>query len=129
MSAPVSVPQLRRAAHLVGRSLTDPVSRDELRAKVASRVAVTAETVRAHVRNRRGGRASLPNLPPFPVPEGPIARPDLRVATILDSFSAMAFGYEWGQHPVPRDGWREQFDDAPPDLLFVESACVGNDRA
>ncbi len=68
------------------------------------------------------------DIPDFPVPHGPITRPDLRVAVILDPFSALAFGFEWDQDPVPRTGWREHLQQRRPDLLFVESAWVGNDR-
>ncbi|MGB3257356.1 MAG: glycosyltransferase [Ornithinimicrobium sp.] len=69
------------------------------------------------------------SLPVYPVPDGPIARPNVRVATILDTFSTLAFGYEWDQHPVMRLGWQEQLESLEPDLLFVESAWAGNDRS
>jgi len=58
-----------------------------------------------------------------------VARPGLRVATILDPFSALALSYEWDQLPVTREGWRDELGHHPPDLLFVESAWAGNDRA
>lgn len=51
---------------------------------------------------------------------------EVTVATILDDFSALAFGYEWNQIPLARHGWREQLDQHQPDLLFVESAWHGN---
>lgn len=66
-------------------------------------------------------------VPAVPSPEGRRVRPDLRVATILDPFSAMAFGYEWNQVEVGPDDWREVLEPAPPHLLFVESAWRGND--
>lgn len=69
------------------------------------------------------------DIPEFSVPHGPITRPNLRVAVILDPFSTLAFGFEWDQDPVPRVGWREHLQQHRPDLLFVESAWVGNDRA
>ncbi len=66
----------------------------------------------------------LPEPPPLPV--GPIVRPNLRVATILDRFSSLAFSYEWDQIEVGPDDWRELLTDDPPDLLFVESAWRAN---
>ncbi|KAA9393087.1 glycosyltransferase [Kocuria coralli] len=51
---------------------------------------------------------------------------DVTVATILDDFSEQAFGYEWNQVPLSREGWREQLDRHEPHLLFVESAWHGN---
>lgn len=62
-----------------------------------------------------------------PLPSGPIARPELRVATILDRFSAAAFRYEWTQIEVGPEDWRERLETEPPHLLFVESAWKGND--
>ncbi len=53
--------------------------------------------------------------------------PHVAVATILDDFSAQAFGHEWNQIPLRREGWQEQLDAHRPDLLFVESAWHGND--
>ncbi len=129
MKAPVSARQVRHAARLAARSLTDPSARDELHRKGARRLSVAAHALRSPVRRSPPGSSALEGLVRFPVPEGPVERPQLSVATILDPFSAMAFRYEWDQRPVPRQGWREAFEAGPPDLLFVESAWVGNDRA
>lgn len=51
---------------------------------------------------------------------------DITVATILDDFSELAFGYEWNQIPLSRQDWITQIDLHKPDLLFVESAWHGN---
>lgn len=51
---------------------------------------------------------------------------DVTVATILDDFSAQAFGHEWNQIPLQRNGWTAQLDEHQPQLLFVESAWHGN---
>ncbi len=61
-----------------------------------------------------------------PLPDGPTVRPELRVATILDPFSASAFRYEWSQIEVGPEDWLERLEPDPPDLLFVESAWRGN---
>ncbi|HEY8456633.1 MAG TPA: methyltransferase domain-containing protein [Actinopolymorphaceae bacterium] len=60
------------------------------------------------------------------LPDGPIARPGLTVAVILDVFSATAFSYEWHQVQFGPDDWREVLQREKPDLLFVESAWWGN---
>lgn len=56
-------------------------------------------------------------------------RQDLRVAVILDPFSALAFSFEWDQVAITPDGWRAELEANPPQLLFVESAWNGNDGA
>ena len=66
-------------------------------------------------------------IPAVKPPEGPVARPELRVATILDRFSELALSYEWNQVQFGPDDWRERLEPDPPDLLFVESAWRGND--
>ncbi|MFI7483543.1 glycosyltransferase [Kocuria sp. M1R5S2] len=59
-------------------------------------------------------------------PEREPVRADVTAAVILDDFSLRAFGYEWHQVPLTRDGWRAQLAQRPVDLLFVESAWHGN---
>jgi spore maturation protein CgeB len=68
-------------------------------------------------------------LPVFELPSGPVARPGLRVAVILDSFSELAFRYEWTSLPVTPEDWRSTLDAELPQLLFVESAWWGNNGA
>jgi spore maturation protein CgeB len=65
-------------------------------------------------------------LPEFALPEGPVARPDLTVAVLLDPFSELAFRYEWSQVTFGPDDWLETLVKRPPSLLFVESAWNGN---
>jgi spore maturation protein CgeB len=65
-------------------------------------------------------------LPDVELPDGPAARPDLPVATILDRFSATALRYEWRQIEVGPDDWRQMLERERPRLLFVESAWRGN---
>lgn len=95
--------------------------------------------VSKHLRRRRlpAGSAEARDRGPgsvsFPPTEWPQSwdRPfaEVAVATILDDFSARAFGYEWTQIPLSRSGWRGQLDEHRPQLLFVESAWHGNDDA
>ena len=63
--------------------------------------------------------ATLPNPKP--------KRPDIKAAVILDEFSMLAFGYEWGVNPVSPHAWRRELAELQIDLLFVESAWAGND--
>ncbi|MET4059734.1 hypothetical protein ABIB35_001266 [Arthrobacter sp. UYP6] len=56
-------------------------------------------------------------------------RDDLRVAVILDEFSALSFDYEWSQCALTLKGWKEEIDSDRPDFLFVESAWSGNGGA
>ena len=64
---------------------------------------------------------------PWPLPPAPARRAGLRVAVILDDFSALAFGYEWTQVALTPDRWQQQM--AGVRLLFVESAWAGNGGA
>lgn len=52
---------------------------------------------------------------------------DLRVATVLDVFSSLAFGPEFAAVPVGARTWQEELKEGPPDLLLVESAYSGHD--
>ncbi|MFZ0014151.1 MAG: family 2 glycosyl transferase, partial [Acidimicrobiia bacterium] len=60
-------------------------------------------------------------------PEGPVARPDLPVAVVLDEFSRVSFQYEFAVTDVPARGWRPVLEAKPPRLLLVESAYRGHD--
>jgi hypothetical protein len=53
---------------------------------------------------------------------------DLKVAAVLDTFSAGCFGSEASVDlELAPGGWRERVTDQRPDLLLVESAWQGND--
>lgn len=60
-------------------------------------------------------------VPIAALPDGPINRPGLRVAVILDTFSELCWRYEWDQVSLKQDSWRETLEESRPDLLFVES--------
>ncbi|MFF2677002.1 glycosyltransferase [Arthrobacter koreensis] len=60
------------------------------------------------------------------VVDNPDPRTGVSAAVILDDFSLMAFGYEWHQTVLSRDGWSDEIAAEQPDLLFVESAWSGN---
>ena len=68
-----------------------------------------------------------PRLGSFVPPEPDPARPDLKVAVILDPFSELAFRYEWDQVTFGPQDWRQVLTVNRPQLLFVESAWNGND--
>ncbi|WP_238999277.1 glycosyltransferase family protein [Segeticoccus rhizosphaerae] len=51
------------------------------------------------------------------------------MAVILDDFSCLAFRYEWAQIEITPQNWYEELQARPVDLLFVESAWSGNDKA
>ncbi|MFC0037041.1 methyltransferase domain-containing protein [Actinomadura rayongensis] len=70
---------------------------------------------------------TMPEIPKIVLPDGPVNRPDLTVLTILDTFSASAFRFEWRQVEPGPDDWREVVARERPDLLFVESAWAGNE--
>ena len=53
----------------------------------------------------------------------------LKVATVLDDFSAVAWGYEFNCLPVTPQNWQEVLEAEHPDFLLVESAWAGNDGA
>ncbi|WP_093258617.1 glycosyltransferase family protein [Thermostaphylospora chromogena] len=76
--------------------------------------------------NRRPPQTQRVKVPTVKWPDGPIVRPDLKVAVILDDFSRMAFRYEWDQIEFGLKDWREIFAEKRPDLLFCESAWHGN---
>jgi hypothetical protein len=67
-------------------------------------------------------------VPPVVPPEGPVGRPDLTVAAIVNDTTRAALGYEWRQlcDFGPAD-WREALEEDHPDLLFVQSARDGGD--
>lgn len=53
----------------------------------------------------------------------------LKVATVLDDFSAVAWGFEFETLAVTPDDWRQVFEEQKPDFLLVESAWAGNGGA
>lgn len=80
------------------------------------------------VRSRRGDTCELdfPALQPL-VTSKTFSRP--RVATILDDFSAQAWGFEWDCVAIRPDTWNAELSAKPVDMLFVESAWAGNNKA
>lgn len=53
----------------------------------------------------------------------------LRVAAILDEFSYQAFASECELVQLRPDRWAKQLDSFDPDLVFIESAWAGENRA
>jgi Glycosyl transferases group 1/DUF based on E. rectale Gene description (DUF3880) len=54
-------------------------------------------------------------------------RPELRVASLMDEFTTMAFDPEIALNQFGPDDWPERVAADPPALLLVESAWRGND--
>lgn len=67
------------------------------------------------------------------LPAEPTDRPrrfaDLTVATILDDFSELAWGYEFTTVAMTPAGWRRDLERHEVDLLLVESAWAGSGKA
>ncbi|SDH98984.1 Spore maturation protein CgeB [Sinosporangium album] len=99
--------RLARAMRADGKAPTPP-----------AQVAKVAEAART--------RPPKVDVPTASWPKGPIARPDLKVAVILDDFSRMTFKYEWDQIEFGLKDWPEIFAERRPDILFCESAWHGN---
>ena len=109
---------LTRARTAAARAARDPLARSALPRKVRAEVERRLPRVRS-------ARLRV-DLPRAEIPSGPVARPGVAAAVILDDFSRLALGYEWVQVCVTPEDWRDQLAATPVDLLFVESAWHGN---
>lgn len=109
----------KKARTLVSAPL-DPEARARVRRGLRREVAHVKRRIRGEVGPMRVA------LPPKSIPEGPIARPNVLAAVILDPFSELAFRFEWDQMLLSRSAWQEELTARRPDLLFVESAWQGN---
>ncbi|HSN43863.1 MAG TPA: glycosyltransferase [Propionibacteriaceae bacterium] len=120
MAGGANSPGLRKKLETLASAPLDA----EARARLAR--GVRRETAR--VRRRLVGRFApvRVDLPHAPIPTGPIARPDVVAAVILDPFSEIAFRFEWDQLVISKPTWRDELTRRRPDLLFVESAWRGN---
>ncbi len=147
---PVATDDTRREVTALAARVAALEARSASPARVMVRVRAVARVVRAAARvpSRRrrvvkdvaraalgrtaGGKALSAGPTRYPLPTtrpplGPVARPGLTVAVLLDPFSELAFRYEWRQVTFGPSDWREVLERTPPDLLFVESAWNGND--
>ncbi|MDH2428097.1 hypothetical protein [Sphaerisporangium sp. TRM90804] len=85
-----------------------------------------AEPVAPAVPEPSGPAVSTAMAEGFVVPKGPLTRPYLTVAAIVDRQSEALFRYEWRQVTnFGPDNWREMLDEHRPHLLFVESVRPG----
>ncbi|MEO3809644.1 hypothetical protein ABGB17_11645 [Sphaerisporangium sp. B11E5] len=88
--------------------------------------AAEPEPVAPVVADTAGPALSTPLTEGFVVPKGPLARPYLTVAAIVDRRSEALFRYEWRQVTnFGPDNWRQMLDEHRPHLLFVESVQAG----
>lgn len=77
----------------------------------------------------RKNKLTTIDFPAFRAPSRVQNFPKLRVAVILDDFSAQAWGYEWDCVAILPETWKEVLQSTPVEMLFVESAWAGNDKA
>jgi spore maturation protein CgeB len=112
------VPAAPSGPELVGL----PLAVREAASRSDARVALEAGKALAE----RGGTQTLgPFVPSIPLPTGPIVRPDLRIACVMDQFSRLAFQYEFDYVDLPAQGWEQELEERPPRALIVESAWRG----
>lgn len=57
-----------------------------------------------------------------------VTRSRLRVAAIMDEFTATGYGPECDLQQLPVTGWKETLEDFQPELLLIESAWRGLDE-
>jgi spore maturation protein CgeB len=122
LEAQLAVPRQSRlgvAARVVRTAIRQPNRRRQLPRALAKALLDPPERT---VHPRELGRP-----PRVELPDGPVARPGLVVATVLDPFSQLCLRYEWDQLAPGPDDWAQVLADRRPDLLFVESAWNGND--
>ncbi len=86
-----------------------------------------ARTSAAASSNHKNGGKTL-DFPEHQPTELTPAYGHLKVATILDDFSAAAWGHEFTTVPVTPGNWENEIADGI-DMLFVESAWAGNSGA
>jgi hypothetical protein len=85
----------------------------------------TIERLYRRIHDLEGCRVPVVTVPAATPPPGPVARPGVTAAAILDQPSTVAFGYEWNQPSFgPRD-WPAVLTVHRPDLLFVSTAGLG----
>ncbi|MFF4774795.1 hypothetical protein ACFY05_18250 [Microtetraspora fusca] len=74
----------------------------------------------------RAPQVSAPMADGFEVPKGPLARPYLTVAAIVDRQTEALLRYEWRQVTnFGPENWAAMLDQHQPHLLFVESVQPG----
>jgi hypothetical protein len=125
------------------------VERNEARLDRIARLERDRDVLRRRLEEAKQGRFSRrnpteatpePTPPPPPalevpgvgiIREGeirPLKEPrDLRVATIVDGFTATVLDPEFRAHPISALTWEPDLEAAAPELLFVESAYRGFD--
>lgn len=86
---------------------------------------ISARTLRSATNSSR----TLLDFPAFRTSDRAAPTSSLRVAVILDDFSMQAWGYEWECVAIRPDTWEETLRSAPVEMLFVESAWAGNNKA
>ncbi|MBO3744590.1 hypothetical protein J5X84_00825 [Streptosporangiaceae bacterium NEAU-GS5] len=113
----------------VARSLREPVKKKPgpKRASFVPQIPdVPAVPVAAATPDPQAPVVSAPLAEGFVVPKGPLARPYLTVAAIVDRQTEALLRYEWRQVTnFGPENWRAMLDEHQPHVLFVESVRPG----
>ncbi|GAA3836070.1 hypothetical protein GCM10022226_67350 [Sphaerisporangium flaviroseum] len=113
----------------VARTLRDPISRRPAPKRsdfTPTPPPVETPPVAPVVPETAGPGVSTAMAEGFVVPKGPLTRPYLTVAAIVDRQSEALFRYEWRQVTnFGPDNWAAMLDEHRPHLLFVESVRPG----
>ncbi|WP_147268760.1 glycosyltransferase [Sphaerisporangium album] len=112
----------------VARTLRSPINKRPApkRSDFAPTPLAAPPPVESVVPTTAGPAVSAPLAEGFVVPKGPLTRPYLTVAAIVDRRSEALFRYEWRQVTnFGPDNWEAMLDQHRPHLLFVESVKPG----
>jgi Glycosyl transferases group 1/Glycosyl transferase family 2 len=108
------------AARLIRAAVKDPLRRRTLAGDLGR-----ALLDRSAATERRSVASAADQLPDFPLPDPIPARPDLRVAVLLDPAAELAWRYEWQQVALRPGRWRETLRTQPAQLLFAAAGADG----
>ncbi|WP_214106450.1 hypothetical protein [Acrocarpospora catenulata] len=112
----------------VARTLKSPVKKTPApkRADFRPDPVAVSEPVEPVAPDPRAPLVSAPLAEGFVVPKGPLARPYLTVAAIVDRQTEALMRYEWRQVTnFGPDNWATMLDEHQPHVLFVESVQSG----
>ncbi|GLX00103.1 glycosyltransferase [Microtetraspora sp. NBRC 16547] len=112
----------------VAKTLKEPVKKPPApkRSDFGPEPSAVPETPAAVAPDPRAPQASAPMADGFEVPKGPLARPYLTVAAIVDRQTEAMLRYEWRQVTnFGPENWAAMLDQHQPHLLFVESVQPG----
>ncbi|HEX2499318.1 MAG TPA: glycosyltransferase, partial [Actinomycetes bacterium] len=124
-AAEAQLGQHRRSRFGVAARLIRAAVKDPLRRRSLPRDLGRALLDRSTAAERRPVAGWADELPDFPLPDPIPARPELRVAVLLDPAAELAWQYEWHQVALRPADWRERLRGQPPKLLFAAAGADG----